>query len=155
MISAAESMSKKGKRNSSSVSLKSHGKSCSEESQKILFWWMRSPRTSSTRRSASYCKREFQFWEDFFWMSTTWRSKIWSEEIHQEIYARGCRDIEKLKWRCCQEETTKNNEYWNNFLRSMIRNHANSENLFFYDPDLLSSYDGPTFLIKLSLPRVQ
>ena len=27
--------------------------------------------------------------------------------------------------------------------------------LFFYDPDLLSSYDVPTFLIKLLLPRVQ
>ena len=26
--------------------------------------------------------------------------------------------------------------------------------LFFYDPDLLSSYDVPTFLIKLLLPRV-
>ena len=27
--------------------------------------------------------------------------------------------------------------------------------LFFYDPDLLGSYDIPTFLIKLLLPRVQ
>ena len=27
--------------------------------------------------------------------------------------------------------------------------------LFFYDPDLLSSYDVPTFLLKLLLPRVQ
>ena len=26
---------------------------------------------------------------------------------------------------------------------------------FFYDPDLLSSYDIPTFLIKLFLPRVR
>ena len=123
-------MSKKGKRNGSSVSLKSHGKSCSEESQKILFWWMRSPRTSSTKSSASYCKRKFQFWEDYFWMSTTWRSKIWSEEIHKESYARGCREIEKLKWRCCQEETTeKTTKIGSNFLRSMIRNHEQWESI--------------------------
>ena len=32
-----ESMSKKGQRNGISVSVKSHRKSCSEESQKILF----------------------------------------------------------------------------------------------------------------------
>ena len=61
--------------------------------------------------------------------------------------------IEELKRRCYQEELLKRNEDWNNSLRSMIRNREQS--LFFYDPDLPSSYDGFTFLIKLLLPRVQ
>ena len=45
VISAAESMSKEGQRNCISVSLKSH--------RKILYWWMSSPRTSSTKNSTS------------------------------------------------------------------------------------------------------
>ena len=44
---------KERSRNGISVSLKSHRKSCSEESQKILFWWTRSPRTHGTKSSTS------------------------------------------------------------------------------------------------------
>ena len=47
-------MSKKGQRNGISVSLKSHTKSSSEESRKILFWRMKSPRTPGMKSSTSY-----------------------------------------------------------------------------------------------------
>ena len=60
---------------------KGHRQSYSEESQKILFWWMRSPRTSSTKSSTNYHKRKIQIREDKIWMSTTWSARIWSEEI--------------------------------------------------------------------------
>ena len=80
VISAAQSMSRKSQRNGISVSLKGHRKSNSAESQKILFWWMRSPRTSSTKGSTSYYKRKIQIREDYIWISTTWSARIWSEE---------------------------------------------------------------------------
>ena len=46
------------------------------------------------------------------------------DHLHQESYARSCREIEELK-RCCYQEGNyrRNNEDWENFLRSMIRNH--------------------------------
>ena len=45
------------------------------------------------------------------------------DHLHQESYARSCREIEELKTRIYHEEILKNNENWKNFLRSMIRNH--------------------------------
>ena len=54
VISAAESMSKKGQRNGISVSLKSHRKSCSEGSQRILLWWTKSSMTPGMKSSTSY-----------------------------------------------------------------------------------------------------
>ena len=42
---------------------------------------MRSPRTSSTKRSTSWKKRNIQIREDETWLSSTWISRIWSEEI--------------------------------------------------------------------------
>ena len=42
------------------LTLKSHRKYCSEDSQKILFWWMRSPRTSSTKSTTSCSWRKFR-----------------------------------------------------------------------------------------------
>ena len=153
-------MSKKDQRNGISVSMKSHRKSVLKSLREILFWWMRSPRTSSTKSSTSYCKRKIQIREDYIWMSTTRRSRIWSEEIqnthlraqtrawiskttivgrysldrstlkysltlvmelwihlfcelemkehlHQESYARSCREIEELRIRCYQEKHWK------------------------------------------------
>ena len=43
------------------------------DSQSILFWWTRSPRTPWTKSSFSV---KIQFREDDIWMITTWRSKI-------------------------------------------------------------------------------
>ena len=60
VISAAESMSEKSQRNGICVSLKSYRKFSSEESQKILFWWMRSPRTSATKSSTSHSSGKFR-----------------------------------------------------------------------------------------------
>ena len=46
------------------------------------------------------------------------------DHLHQGSYARSCQEIEELKRRCYQEEIAeKNNEDWNNFRRSMIKNH--------------------------------
>ena len=56
------------------------------------------------------------------------RENIWcsrlgmKDHLHWESYAGSCREIEELKRRCYQEENTKNNEDWNNFLCNMIRN---------------------------------
>ena len=45
--------------------------------------------------------------------------------LHQECYARSCQENEELKRHCYQEENAeKTNKDWKNFLRSMIRNHA-------------------------------
>ena len=66
-------MSKKGWRNGISVSLKSHRKSYSEESQKILFWWTRSPRTSWTKS-----------WTSYSWWNSVQR-KFYLTEYNMEI----------------------------------------------------------------------
>ena len=93
--------------------------------------------------------------------------------LHQESYARSCQKFEELKRSCYQEDILKNNKDWKNLLCSMIRNHVRwvywakpstkitrtigifEDSKIFHDPDWLSSYDGPAFLIKLSLLRVQ
>ena len=66
-------MSKKGQRNGISVSLKSHTKSSSEESQKILFWRMISPRTPGMKSSTGCHWWKFQCRENYTRLSTTWR----------------------------------------------------------------------------------
>ena len=77
------------------------------------------------------------------------------DHLHQESYARSCREIEELK-RCCYEEGLKKKK--KRRLEDFLTQHdqeSRTVSLFFYDPDLLSSYDIPTFFIKLLLPRVQ
>ena len=94
------------------------------------------------------------------------------DHLHQESYARSCQEIEELKRSCYEEgniwKTTKIGRIscapWSGI--------TNSESIewsatkitriigiywkikIFSDPDLLSSYDGPTFLIKLLISRV-
>ena len=60
------------------------------------------------------------------------------DHLHQESYARSCREIENLKIRCYEEGNYKNNEDWKNFLRSNDQE-SRTVSLFYYDPDLLSS----------------
>ena len=64
-----------------SVTLKSHRNSCSKESQKILFWWMRSPRTPGTSLGENSVQRNYTR------LGTTWKSKIWSEEMQNTHYS--------------------------------------------------------------------
>ena len=45
------------------------------------------------------------------------------DHLHQGDCAKSCREIEDLKRRYYQVKNTENNKDWNNFLRSMIRNH--------------------------------
>ena len=104
-------MSKKGQRNGVSVSLKNQRKSCSESSQKILFWWIRSPRTSSTKSSTSYYKLKIQFRENYIWMSATWRSKIWNEEIQNAHYFESQRELEAQRWQLLEASKLNVREY--------------------------------------------
>ena len=60
----------------------------------------------------------------------------------------------RMRIRCYQEENTGKQWKLEEF-RTQHDQELRTVSLFFYDPDLLSSYDGPTFLIKLLLPRVQ
>ena len=88
--------------------------------------------------------------------------------LHQESYARSCQKFEELKRSCYQEEILKNNKDWKNsgitYGESLERNQVRrlqellvyiEDSEIFHDPDWLSSYDGPTFLIKLLLLQVQ
>ena len=72
------------------------------------------------------------------------------DHLHQDCYARSW----ELK-SCCYQ----GGNYWEQRrLKEFPTQHDQESrivSLFFYDSDLLSSYDGPTFLIKLLLPRVQ
>ena len=63
------------------------------------------------------------------------------DHLHQESYAKSCREIEELK-RCCYQE--------GNYIKKQRRlgefptqhdQESRTVSLFFYDPDLLSSYD--------------
>ena len=87
VISVEESTSMKSRRNSiRSHSLQTHRKSFSEESQRILFWWMRSSRTPGRAQQAVLGENSVQRQ----WHSTeiwTWRSKIWNEEIQNTHYS--------------------------------------------------------------------
>ena len=76
------------------------------------------------------------------------------DHLHQESCARNRREIEELKRRCYKEE----NEVTRRKMSECSMQHdqeSRTESLFFYDPDLLSSYKRPTFFIKLLLLRVQ
>ena len=74
------------------------------------------------------------------------------DHLHQECYVRSCREIgeyaeenypHQKKKRRLEESPTQHDQ------------ESRTVSLFFCDPDPLSSYDVPTFLIKLLLPRVQ
>ena len=93
-------------------------------------------------------------------------------EVEMKDHLHQGREIEELI-RCYQEEIQKNSEDWKNFLRSMIRNHEQwvyclikhedhkndwsfiEDSKIFQDPDSPSSYEVPTFCIKLLSPRAQ
>ena len=66
------------------------------------------------------------------------------QEVAEKL--KNCKDA------AIRKEITKNNEDW-----SLTQHDQESRtgSPFFYDPDLLSSYDVLTFLIKLLFPRVQ
>ena len=77
------------------------------------------------------------------------------EHLHQESYARSCREIEKLK-RCCHEEgnfSPKKQRKLENFLTQHDQE-SRTVSLFSCDPDLPSTHVS-TFFIKLLLPRVR
>ena len=81
---------------------------------------------------------------------------LWSrlglkDHLHKESYARSCREIQELKRRCYQEENSEKQEEF----PAQHDQESRTVSPFFYDPDLLSSNDVPTFFIKLLLPRVQ
>ena len=57
--------------------------------------------------------------------------------------------------RCYQEENTEKNEKRLEEFPTQHDQESRTVSLFFYDPEMLSSYDIPTFFIKLLLPRVQ
>ena len=139
VISVAESMSKKGQRNVEWVRrvaqnpfLKSHRKSCSEKWKRILFWWMRSPRTSSTKSSTSYYSEnsiQRKLYLDEYNMeiqNSEWRNSEYAvfesqrervylrgrlevkEHLHQECYAISCQEIEESwKHAAIRKEITK------------------------------------------------
>ena len=77
-----------------------------------------------------------------------------NDHLHQESYARSCREIEELKRRCYHEENTEKQRRLSE-IPTQHDQESRTVSLFFYDPDLLSSYDIPAFLIKLLLPRGQ
>ena len=62
-------------------------RSYSLRTQKILLWWMRSPRTSSTKSSTSCSCWKIQIRENYIWMNTTWSARFWSEEIQNTPYS--------------------------------------------------------------------
>ena len=125
---------------------------------------------------------KIQIREDKTWLSFWWRSRIWSEEIQNTNYsshsARSAREYicvadwrwrnifiknamqevaEKLKnweYAAMRKEITEEKRRWEEFLTQHDQE-SRTVSLFFYDPDLLSSYDIPTFLIKLLLHRVR
>ena len=77
------------------------------------------------------------------------------DHLHQERYARRCQAIEKLKGCRYHEGNYKKKKPKIEIISYTAWSGITNSEPIFYDPDLLSSYDGPTFLIKLLLPRVQ
>ena len=79
---------------------------------------------------------------------------VMKDHLVKENYARSCKEIEELKRRCYQEKYRKKRRRLEEFLAQHDQE-SRTVSLFFYDLDLLSSYDVFTFLIKFLLPRVQ
>ena len=108
----------------------SHRKSCSEGSQKILFWWMRSPRTSWTKSSKSYYMRNIK---DYNCWKLVIGQRPWNYEYicvadwgWRTTSRMPCKKLPR-NWRIekmlLSRGNSKNNENWKNFLRNKIRNH--------------------------------
>ena len=74
--------------------------------------------------------------------------------LHQECYARSCQETEELRRRCYKDENGVTQQKLNEYSLQQDQE-SRTVSLFFYDPDLMSSHDVPTFLIKLLLPRAQ
>ena len=84
VISVEESTSMKSRRNSiRSHSLQTHRKSFSEESQRILFWWMRSSRTPGRAQQAVLGENSVQRQ----WHSTEYDMEIQNLERRNSEYA--------------------------------------------------------------------
>ena len=152
VISVAESMSRKSRRNSMrSHSLQTHREFFSDQRdlREHLEW-----KTQNLERRNSECaliesqrkleSQRLQFLE----------ANQRADQAQREREYTLSKNLKNWKDAAMKRKTLKNNKERKKFLRNMIRNHA-QWGLFFYDPELLSSYDVPTFLIKLFLPRVQ
>ena len=134
------------------------------------------------RRAQQAVLGEIQIREDNTWLSIWWRSRIWSEEIQNTNYsshsARSTREyicVADWRWRnifiksamqevaeklmnwgyaAMRKEITEEKRRWEEFLTQHDQE-SRTVSLVFYDPDLLSSYDIPTFLINLLLHQVR
>ena len=82
-----------------------------------------------------------------------WSRLVMKDHLHDESYVRSCREIEELKRRCYQEENTEKRRLED--FPTQLDQESRTVSLFLYDPDLLSSYDVPAFLIQLLSPRDQ
>ena len=74
--------------------------------------------------------------------------------LHQECYARSCQEFEELKRSCIQEANTSIQQRLKEFFMQDDKE-SRTVSLFFYDLDILSSYEVLTFLIKLLLLRAR
>ena len=198
VISAAESMSKNGKRNGISVSLKSHRKSCSEESLRKFYSDGWDLREHHERRAQQAILGENSIQRKLY--STEYNMEIQNSERRNSEYAlfESQRELESQRQQLLEANQIKLNvreyicvadwgwmtifvknamqevaEILKNWKDAAIKKEkykkqrrleefpvqhdqeSRTVSLFFYDLDLLSSYDVPTFLIDLWLPRVQ
>ena len=97
-----------------------------------------------------------QFLEDIQWTDQVLRKRIslcseleMKSRLHQEYIARSCREFEKLKRRCYQEENTEKQR----ILEEILLQHdqeSRTVSLFFDDPDLLSSF-GSAYVLHQAL----